>query len=139
MGRSGKGLITSLGIKAKARPNKYKKERQSIGNVSKKDLSKVIREFEKLPYEIYERKRPKHEPTGSYFYLSRHISKCMIRADALNSHIYPVRMEMTATKNIPTSYICSTGERKLKELPVGKTLLQICSTDKGESKGIVVD
>ena len=53
LGRSGKGLITSLGIKAKVRPHKYKKARYSIRNVSKKDLSKIIRECEKLPYESY--------------------------------------------------------------------------------------
>ena len=44
-GRSGKGLITSLGIKAKSRPNKYKNARYAIGNFSKKDLSNIIREF----------------------------------------------------------------------------------------------
>ena len=38
LGRSGKGLITSLVIKAKTRPKKYKKARHAIGNVSKKDL-----------------------------------------------------------------------------------------------------
>ena len=32
--RSGKGLITSLGFKAKVRPQKCKKERYDIGNVS---------------------------------------------------------------------------------------------------------
>ena len=47
LGRSGKGLITSLGLNAKARPKKYKKARYSIVNVSKKDLSNIIREFEK--------------------------------------------------------------------------------------------
>ena len=31
---SGKGLITSLGFKTKARSQKYKKERYAIGNVS---------------------------------------------------------------------------------------------------------
>ena len=36
--RSGKGLITSLGIKAKASPKKYKKSKYAIGNVSKKYL-----------------------------------------------------------------------------------------------------
>ena len=46
LGRSGNWLITSLGIKAKARPKKYKKERYAIINVSKKDTSKIIREFE---------------------------------------------------------------------------------------------
>ena len=52
-GGSGKGLITSLGLKAKARPDKYKKSRYAIRNVSKKDLSKIIMDFEKLSYEIY--------------------------------------------------------------------------------------
>ena len=46
--RSGKGLITYLGIKAKVRPQKCKKAEYAIGNVSKKDLSKIIREFEKF-------------------------------------------------------------------------------------------
>ena len=64
-------MVTFLDFKAKVRPHKYKKARYAIGNVSKKDLSKIIREFEKLPYEIYEKERPKHEPNYSYFYLSR--------------------------------------------------------------------
>ena len=88
---SRKGLINSLGFKAKVRPHNYKKERYSIVNVSKKDLSKIIREFEKLPYESYEKKRPKHKPTDSYFYLARHLAKCMMRDDALNLHGCPVR------------------------------------------------
>ena len=44
---SGKGLITSLGFKAKVRPQRYKKARCAIRNDSKKDLSRIIREFEK--------------------------------------------------------------------------------------------
>ena len=67
-GRSGKGLITSLGLKAKVRPKNYKKSRHSIRNFSKKYLSKIIRKFDKLLYKSYERIRPKHEPTDSYFY-----------------------------------------------------------------------
>ena len=46
LGRSGKGLITSLDFKANIGPQKYKKARYAIENVSKKDLSKIIREFE---------------------------------------------------------------------------------------------
>ena len=65
LGRSGNGLITSLNIRSKTRPNQYKKARHVIGNVSKKDLSKIIRDFEKLSYESYDKKRPKHEPTDS--------------------------------------------------------------------------
>ena len=44
-GRSENGLIAYLGLKSKYRPNNYKKARYAIGNVSKKDLSKIIREF----------------------------------------------------------------------------------------------
>ena len=82
--RSGKGYITSLGFKSKARPKRYKKERHAIENFSKKDLSNIIREFEKLSYKIYEKKRPKHEPTKSYFYLARRLVNFMMRAYALN-------------------------------------------------------
>ena len=46
--RSGKGLVTALALKTKARLKKYKKARYAIGNVSRKDLSNRIKEFKKL-------------------------------------------------------------------------------------------
>ena len=98
LGRSGEGLIASLGINAKTRPKKYKKARYAIRNFNKKDLSKIIREFEKLSYESYERNRPKHEPMDSYYYLSIYIENFMVRADSLDLHVYPVRKKKTATK-----------------------------------------
>ena len=45
---SGKWLVTAMDIKTKARSTKYKKARYAIGNVSMKDLSKKIIEFEKF-------------------------------------------------------------------------------------------
>ena len=45
---SGNGLIKSMGFKDKVSPQKYKNERHAIGNVIKKDLSKIIREFKKF-------------------------------------------------------------------------------------------
>ena len=56
-----------------------------------KNLSNIIREFDKIPYTIYERRRPKHESTDSYFYLARQLEKFMMRADALNLDNCPVR------------------------------------------------
>ena len=135
--KSGKGLITSMGLKAKVRPYKFKRARYTIRNVSKKDLSKIIREFEKLPYESYVMKRPKHERTDSYFYLSGQLVKCMMRANALNFHSYPVRTEMTGTKHIPALNICYKGESELKEFLVNENFSQICSKDKDGSKGII--
>ena len=129
LGRSGKGLITSLGIKAKARPSMYKKSRYAIGNVSKKDLSKIIRNFDRLHYNSYDRSRPKHKPTNSYLYLSRHLENFMMRADSLNSHVYLLRTEMTATKQVPISYVFSTDEIELEEFLVEKTISQICYTE----------
>ena len=70
-----------------------------------KELSKIIREFDKLPYKSYEMRRPKYKPTDSYFYLARHLENFMMRADVLNSHVYPVRTEMAGTKQIPISHI----------------------------------
>ena len=101
----------------------------AIVNVSKKDLSNIIREFDKLPYEIYEKKRPKHYPTGNYFYLARHLVEFTMRVNALNFDNYPVRTEMTGTKQIPSLHICSTNEIELKEFLVNKTLSQVHYTD----------
>ena len=101
-------MITPLSIKAKKMPKKYKKARYAIRNVIKKDLLKIIREFEKLPYESYDKKRPKHERAESYSYLARQLEKFRMRADALNLDNYPVRTEMNSMKQIPTSQICYT-------------------------------
>ena len=46
--RSVKGLFTSLGFNAKATPQKYKNARYAIGNVSEKEISKIIKKFEKI-------------------------------------------------------------------------------------------
>ena len=62
-----------------------------------------------------------------------------MRYDALNSNGYPVRTEMTTTKQILTLHVCSTDESELKEFPVDENLSQICSTDKEKSKGITVN
>ena len=45
---SGNWLVTALALKNKARSKKYKNSRYAIGNVSMKDLSNKIKEFEKL-------------------------------------------------------------------------------------------
>ena len=68
--RSGKGLVTALAFKTKVRSTKYKQEKYAIRNISEKDISKIIREFEKFEKLPYEKKRPKHEPTESYFHLA---------------------------------------------------------------------
>ena len=89
---------------------------------------KIIREFGKLPYESYEKKRPNHEHTYRYFYQARHIENCMMRSDALNSHVYPVRTEMTALY----LQVCSTDEDESKRIIVNETLSQSCSTHADE-------
>ena len=94
--RSGKGLITSLGFKTKARSQKYKKTRYDIVNVSDEELSKIIKDFEKIEKLPYEKKRPKHEPTDSYFYPARQLVKCMMISDNLNWHNHGGYTEMTA-------------------------------------------
>ena len=103
-----------MDLKDKARPKKYKKARYSIRNVSKKDLSNIIMEIVKLPFESDEKKSPKHEPTEGYFYLEIQLAKCTMRADALNLHIYPIRTETAATKHILTSHVFSTDKSELK-------------------------
>ena len=61
----------------------------------------------------------------------------MMISDALNYHVYPVITEMTGTKQIPTSHVCSMYERKLKKFLVDENLLHICSTEEEEPKDII--
>ena len=76
-----------------------------------KDLSKIIKEFENFPNKGYVLKSPKHEPTDSQFYLSRHLAKCMMGAYAFNLHVEPVRTYMTGMKQILISNVCDSDER----------------------------
>ena len=71
LGRSGKGWVTALYFKTKVRSQQYKKARYAIGNISKKYLSDIIKEFEKI-FKVPDVKRiPKHEPNSSSFHLVR--------------------------------------------------------------------
>ena len=68
---SGKGLVTALALRTKVMSQKYKKASYAIGNVNKKDTSKIIKEFEKIGKVPNVKRIPKHEPTSSYFHLVR--------------------------------------------------------------------
>ena len=132
--RSGKGLITSLGFMTKARSQKYKNAGYAIGNVSEKDLSKISKEFEKIERLPYEKKRPKHEPTDSYFRLARQLAKCMMRSDNLNWHDHGGYTEMTS----PSLNVNVTDKYESKRIIVHKTLSENCSTDVSKSKRNIV-
>ena len=60
---------------------------------------KIIKEFEKIGKLTYEKKRPKNEPTHSYFHLVRKLAKCMMRSNKLNRHDHGSYTEMNATSS----------------------------------------
>ena len=126
-------MIKSLGLKTNVRSNKNKKAGYTITNVNMKYLSKIIKELERFIYKGYVRKSPKHEPTESYFYLSRQIDKCMMRSDAFNSHVDTVRTEITGMQQILISQVCDLDKRKSKGIFAEKNLSQVCSTDERKS------
>ena len=104
-------MITSLGLNTFLRSKKKVKSSYTISNVSMKDILNIIKEFDKLPYKGYVRERPKHEPTNSYFHTAKQLDKCLMRDDAFNSRVDPVRTEITGTKHIWTSLVCDLEER----------------------------
>ena len=63
----------------------------------------------------------------------------MMRANYLNSHVYPVGKKMTGSQHITIFHVCSTDESESEEFPVEKTLPQICYMNKDKSKIIIVD
>ena len=65
LGILGNGLIITMGLNNNLISKKWKKAMYAITNVSLGDLSKIIKDFERLPYKGYVRKVTKHEPTDS--------------------------------------------------------------------------
>ena len=132
--RSGKGLVTALTFKTKVKSQTYKKARYAIGNVSEKDLSKIIKEFEKIGKVPYVKRISKHEPTPSYFHLVRQLAKCMMRSDELNRHVHGSYVEKTS----PSSNVNFTDEDKSKQIIVHKTLSENKSKDVSKSECNIV-
>ena len=57
-------------------------------NVSMKELSNIIKEFEKIGKLTYVKRIPKIEPTSRYYHLVRCIVECMLRSDEYNQHLH---------------------------------------------------
>ena len=123
-------MITSLGFKTKERLQKYKEERYAIKNVSEKDILKISKDFEKFEKLPYEKKRPKNEPTDSYFHLARQLASCMIISDDLNWYDHGGYTKMTA----PYLNVNITNKGESKRSIVNEKLLQSCSTNENKSK-----
>ena len=63
----------------------------------------------------------------------------MMRADAFNLHVDPVRTEITGTQQIPILHVCDLGKSKSKGITSDETLLQVFYTDKSKSESVIVD
>ena len=101
---SGKWLVTALALKTKERSTEYKKARYAIRNVSMKDLSKKIKEFENFVKLPHLKKTTKHEPTLSYFHLVECLPKCMIRSGENNHHVHDgYGKEMASSSDVEDS------------------------------------
>ena len=82
-------------------------------------------------------KRSIHVPTESYFYLARHIDKCMTR---LNICVGPARTQITnaqkmnnyekSKQKIPNLQVCSSDERKTKGTNMDGIISHVFSTEK---------
>ena len=128
-------MITSLDFNTKARLQKYKKARYAIKNVSERDLSKIIKELEKIDKLPYEKKSPKHESTDSYFHLARQLAKFMMISDNLNWHGHGGYTEMAD----PSLNVNVTDEDESKCIIMQESLSENCSTDVSESKRNMVN
>ena len=67
MGRTGKGLTTSLALMTKSSNNKQK-ERFTITDITNQDLRNFLKKFNNSPYLGYKSKQVHNEPTEPYFF-----------------------------------------------------------------------
>ena len=100
-----------------------------------KELLNIITEFEKIGKLTYEKKRPKYEPTHSYFHLVRQLEKCMMISDNLNRHDHGSYTENTT----PSLNVNVTDEDESKEITVHETLSENNSKDVSESECNIVN
>ena len=128
IGETRKGVGNRSGYQEKSKVKKYKKARYAIVNVSMKDLSNIIKEFEKIVKVPYVKRIPKHEPTSSYYHLVRCISECMMISDEYNRHVHGSYAEETA----PSLNVNDTDEDISKENIVHETLSENLSMDVSE-------
>ena len=103
-------MVTAMAFKTKVRSPKYKKARYTLVNVSMKDLSNIIKEFEEMFKVPYVKSIPKHEPTSSFYHLVRCIEECMMRSNENNRYVHGSYAEETA----PSSNINVTDEDESK-------------------------
>ena len=73
-----------------------------------KDLSNIIKEFEKTVKVTYVKRIPNHEPTSSYYHLVRCIAECMMRSDEHNRHVHDSYAEEIA----PSLNVNATDDNK---------------------------
>ena len=60
-----------------------------------KDLSNIIKEFEKIVKVPYVKRILKHDPTSSYYHLVGCITECTMRCDEHNRHVHGSYAEET--------------------------------------------
>ena len=75
-----------------------------------------------MPCKSYQKKRPKHDHSDSYFYPARQLEKYNIRADSINLHIYLLGTEINSMQQIPIPHVYSKDGSELKYFPVGENL-----------------
>ena len=81
------------------------------------------------------KKRPKHDPTDSYFHLARQLAKCMMISNNLNWNNHGGYTKMTA----PSLNVNATDEDELKRIIVHKGLSDNCSTEVSKLKHSIVN
>ena len=69
-----------------------------------KEISNIIKEFEKIAKVPYVKRIPKYDPTSSYYHLVGCIADCMMRFDEYNRHLHGSYAEDT----VPSSNVNDT-------------------------------
>ena len=76
MGRPGKGLTTSMDLRTKI-PNKEKKARFDITDITNQGFRNFLKNFNNSPYIGYKNKQVQNESTEAYFFLEKQNNKLM--------------------------------------------------------------
>ena len=97
MGRSGKGLTTSLTPKTKI-TDKKQKSRTAITDITHQEFIKLFKKFKNLPHLCYKKKQVHNEPTEADFFLIKHLSKLLKTKNHVLLRTLRVKLEVVEKK-----------------------------------------
>ena len=118
VGRSGRGLTTSLNIRSRRMSKNKQKARNTNICVAIQTFVEILEEFKDVYYTGYSRKKAKNQPTKSYYFLVKQISKLLKSNKQVLIRTKREKSEVVRTKNVSKTIDLQSPKDKVYYVPL---------------------